>query len=203
MRRLWILVLGLILSLSLTYCKMHGGKKEGEKSLPEQYRMAWIMPFMPQDAQPIDSPEAVAEAVLDTRDANLNALLPVTHRRGCSYYKSEFLPMYPPGNAPEFDALEEMIKVAHDTSEGERYIEIHPWLVIFPVWLEPEKVAPENHISRLHPEWRMDPYDREKMKGDNQFWLDAGVPGVEEYYVRVCREGPVFEARELNWSALR
>jgi uncharacterized lipoprotein YddW (UPF0748 family) len=176
-----------VLALASTQCKMgkiEGGRAEGT---PQEYRMAWIMPFMGGD-NPIDSPEAIARAVSEAREGYLNALLPVTHRRGCSYYQSEFLPMYPPGEPPDFDALAEFIKTAHDTSDGKRYVEIHPWLVIFPVWMERDKVPPENHIARLHPEWRMDPYDRAKLKDDEQFWLDPGVPEVEEYYIKVCRE---------------
>jgi uncharacterized lipoprotein YddW (UPF0748 family) len=155
-----------------------------EATDPPEYRMAWILTFQ----EDINSPASILKAVEDARAANLNAILPVAHRRGRAYYRSAIDPMFSPTDAPvEFDALQEFTACAHDTRLGKPYIEVHPWVVLFPVWLE-RKEPPPNHVWRLHPEWVTEPYDKSKVDDPPQVWLDAGVPGVEDYIVSVCKE---------------
>jgi len=82
---------------------------------PSEYRMAWILTFQ----EDINSPESILKAVEDARAANLNAILPVAHRRGRAYYRSTIIPMFSPYDKPvQFDALQEFISCAHDTRLG-------------------------------------------------------------------------------------
>ncbi len=151
---------------------------------PPEYRMAWILTFQ----EDINSPESILKAVEDARAANLNAILPVAHRRGRAYYRSTIIPMFSPSDEPvQFDALQEFISCAHDTRLGKPYIEVHPWVVLFPVWLE-RKEPPDNHVWKQHPEWVTVPFDKNKVDDPPRVWLDAGVPGVEHYIVSVCKE---------------
>lgn len=151
---------------------------------PPEYRMAWILTFQ----EDINSPASILKAVEDARAANLNAILPVAHRRGRAYYRSAIDPVFSPTDAPVgFDALQEFIACAHDTRLGKSYIEVHPWVILFPVWME-RKEPPPNHVWKQHPEWVTEPYDKSKVDDPPQVWLDAGVPGVEDYIISVCKE---------------
>lgn len=151
---------------------------------PPEYRMAWILTFQ----EDINSPESILKAVEDARAAHLNAILPVAHRRGRAYYRSTICPLFSPFDKPvQFDALQEFITCAHDTRLGKPSIEVHPWVILFPVWLE-RADPPAGHIWKLHPEWVTKPYDKSKVDDPPHVWLDAGVPGVEDYVVSVCKE---------------
>lgn len=151
-----------------------------------EYRMAWILTYMEE----IKDADSIRNAVEEARSANINALLPVVHRRGRAYYDSELLPVYNPTKAEmPVDTLAEFIKSAHDTSKGGQYIEVHPWVVMFPVWLEAIE-PPEGHAIREHPEWLTLQYSPDPQPSSRvpQKWLDPGVPGVCDHYVKICRE---------------
>jgi len=151
-----------------------------------EYRMAWILTYN----EDIKSGESIRKSVEEARKTGLNALLPIAHRRGRAYYNSSFLPVYNPGNiSPPLDTLQAFIDAAHDTSEGKAYIEIHPWVVLFPVWLD-DYDPPEKHIAALHPQWATRKYGEEPESSGRKprIWLDPGVPGVCDYFVEVCRE---------------
>ena len=149
--------------------------------------MAWVLTYEGQ----INSPASIKSVVEDARRANLNALLPIAHRRGRAYYSSSFVPIFNPTNAPTpTDTLREFIRAAHNTSGGKAYIEIHPWVVLFPVWLE-AKSPPPGHVTLRHPEWltkRYKPQSPAQSGKTAQKWLDPGVPGACEYLVDVCKE---------------
>jgi len=151
-----------------------------------EYRMAWVLTYN----ENIDSVESIGKVVKEAREANLNALLPIAHRRGRAYYASSFVPVFNPVDAkPPLDTLSEFIKAAHNTSEGKSRIEIHPWIVLFPVWLE-QTSPPPGHVILRHPEWSTKKFgeDESASKKKAQKWLDPGVPGVCEYIVDVCKE---------------
>ncbi len=156
-----------------------------ETAQPE-YRMAWVLTYN----ENINSPASIKAVVDEARRTNLNALLPIAHRRGRAYYASSFLPVFNPTNAsPPTDTLTEFIRAAHNTSGGKAYIEVHPWVVLFAVWLE-AKAPPPGHVSLLHPEWLTKKFKPAPAKPGKvpQKWLDPGVPGACEYIVEVCKE---------------
>ena len=151
-----------------------------------EYRMSWVLTYN----EDINSTQSIRQVVNEAREYHLNALLPVALRRGCAYYASSFLPIYNPTDAdPPLDTLEEFTSFAHDISGGKPYIEIHPWVVLFPVWLE-AGLPPPGHVVLTHPEWLTRKKQPEELQPGEipQKWLDPGVPGVCDYLVQVCKE---------------
>lgn len=157
-----------------------------EENVGEEYRMTWVLTY--QEA--VNSPESIAKTVDEARKAGINALLPVVHRRGRAYYKSDFLPIFnPEAYEKPLDTLAEFIKAAHDSSDGKAYVEVHPWIVCFPVWLDAE-APPAKHVVVRHPEWltKKNPPEVPQPGKVPQKWIDPGVPGVCDYIVDVCKE---------------
>ncbi len=175
----------LTLSLVLAACLVALTLTAQETSAPSsEYRMAWVLTYN----EHIGTTETIRQTVAEAREAGLNTLLPVAHRRGRAYYNSTFLPVYNPTGTPApLDTIREFIQAAYDTTGGGARIEIHPWIVLFPVWME-ETAPPEGHIILKHPEWLTSPWPSGDVKPDVQKWLDPGVPGVCDYIVDVCRE---------------
>jgi len=151
-----------------------------------EYRLAWVLTYN----EDINSTETIRQVVDQAREYHLNGLLPIAHRCGRAYYASSLVPIYNPTDAdPPLDTLAAFIRFAHDTSGGKPYIEIHPWVVLFPVWLEAVS-PPQGHVVLTHPEWLTPKYQAgPEAPGEiDQQWLDPGVPGVCDHLVQICRE---------------
>jgi len=196
----------LILAFFMTYCKVgrtvlpannqsENAKQETTKEpagivapkvYPSEYRGVWLMPFM----EDLNSKEAITNAIKELKESNFNLVLPVAFRRGCAYYNSEIAPSFPPNSPkPDFDPLAEIISAAHNTSNGQIYMEVHPWIVVTAIWYEEDGISPKGHILSQHPEWDTS-FDPPKTY-DGKKWfhhLDPGVPQSGDYITMICEE---------------
>ena len=130
----------------------------------------------------------VSTLVNVARTYNYNAIVPEVRKAGDAYYTSMYEPKAnnPAVNdpSPTFDALSAMIKYAHDTSNGKKYIEVHAWMVANRIWKGALSGAPSGHILKVHPEWAM--YDDTGTTANSEgMYLDVGIPGAQQHQVNV------------------
>ncbi len=125
----------------------------------------------------------VEKLVSDARKMNINSLFIEVRKNADAYYKSAYEPMA--SNIIDkngFDPLGEIIKLAHNTSNGEKYIAVHAWFIVYRSSSGGPK--PENHINNLHPDWLSYTYD-DKQAENSQTYLDPALPEVQDYLIEV------------------
>ncbi|MBA4150274.1 MAG: family 10 glycosylhydrolase [Verrucomicrobia bacterium] len=121
------------------------------------------------------------------REANCNAVIVQVRRRFDVCYPSGVGEPYMGGLSPStFNALEAMIKAAHDTTGGKKRIEVHCWSVVFktnkgPVYNQ-HRDTPTGSLTNFDNYWptRLDSVNgAENASGA----FDPGHPKVLEYLV--------------------
>jgi len=133
------------------------------------------------------SREQCKELVDTVRASNLNAIFPEVRKVGDAYYLKGFEPRAT--NIKEdkdFDPLQYLIDLCHDTSDGKHYIEVHAWCVTFRLWRKQLGDPPPGHLFAKHPETVMLTSDG-KDNADSTMFADPGHPMTEDWTVRVFR----------------
>lgn len=131
--------------------------------------------------------EQCEELVNTVRASNMNAIFPEVRKVGDAYYMKGFEPRASNIKAGEdFDPLQYLIDLCHDTSEGKRYIEVHAWLVTFRLWRKSLGDFPEGHLFDEYPETIMVTADGQD-NADSTMFADPGHPRTEEWTTRVFR----------------
>jgi uncharacterized lipoprotein YddW (UPF0748 family) len=148
----------------------------------EELRGLWVDTFHPglRNAREID------ELVKEARTAGFNALFVEVRRRGDTWYDSSFEPRVPESH-PEFDPLQHLLTLAHDTNQGPR-LEIHAWTVAFNIWnsTNSRPDSPDHPFLR-HSEWLTRTASGRIWDGAN-FAFDPGHPEVQEYTFHVLMD---------------
>ncbi len=133
------------------------------------------------------TPEQCRELVDTVRASNMNAILPEVRKVGDAYYLKGFEPRATNIKGGEdFDPLQYLIDLCHDTSDGKRYIEVHAWLVTFRLWRKSLGEFPEGHLFARHPDTIMLTADGQD-NADSTMFADPGHPMTEEWTARVFR----------------
>jgi len=133
------------------------------------------------------NPGQCKELVDTVRASNLNAIFPEVRKVGDAYYIKGFEPRASNiKGGGDFDPLQYLIDLCHDTSDGKRYIEVHAWLVTFRLWRKSMGEFPEGHMFKKHPETIMLTADGKDNK-DSTMFADPGHPMTEEWTARVFR----------------
>lgn len=137
---------------------------------------------------------ADAKKMVETcRKANLNAIFLQVRKAGDAYYNSKFEPRATNIAEKDFDPLQTVIDLAHDTSGGKQRIEVHAWVVVYRVFRTPNpgkklsRLLPAGHMLKKHPEWIMQDFKGKTQKDANIF-SDPGIPGVSEHTVNVIKD---------------
>jgi uncharacterized lipoprotein YddW (UPF0748 family) len=165
-----------------------------------QYRGIWIDTFNSN----LNNHNDVVIAVNNAVAAHANAIFAQVRRRGDSWYLNSLEP--PPDSvpiAPGFDALQDLITVAHGNG-----IEVHAWVIVADIYSRNPTVFPPipQHVFAQHG---FNPVTRQFYTGrDNwltktlirdgtagitfngqrfvsDFWIDLGHPDAEAYTVNV------------------
>ncbi|MFA9432081.1 family 10 glycosylhydrolase [Egicoccus sp. AB-alg2] len=149
-----------------------------------RWRGAWVHLFDPT----LKSAAGIRRMVDELAAADANVVIAQMVRRHDAYYTSSVLPRTPdPGIAPDFDALAELIRVAHA-----RGIEVHAWFPIAPTWhpAYANLPAPPGWVYTQHG--RNAPVaDRWVTRSHDGTWtdyLDPGVPAVRNHVGDVVGE---------------
>ena len=146
-----------------------------------EFRAFWVDAFHPG----FKSPAQVTQLIADVRAAHCNAIIVEVRKRGDTYYNSKIEPLAAE-ITPGFDPLADLIAKAHDTSKGQR-LEVHAWIVAYPVWDNKTVGAPPKHPYSLHRDW-LTKNDTGEMWDGTAYAFDPGHPGVQNYLYDVCLE---------------
>jgi uncharacterized lipoprotein YddW (UPF0748 family) len=151
-----------------------------EAQIPS-YRALWVDAFHPG----LGDAKEIKKLVNEARAAHFNTLFIQVRRRGEVFYNSLYDPKAPE-IAPSFDPLAEVIRLAHDTSLGER-LEVHAWMVAFPIWSDQRLPKSAQHFIRKHPVW-VSKNDKGKDWDGESFNFDPANPNVQRYIFSLAME---------------
>jgi uncharacterized lipoprotein YddW (UPF0748 family) len=121
------------------------------------------------------------ELITTCRAANINVVMPEVRKIGDAYYNSALEPRATNIiGPPDFDPLQYVLDIAHDTSGGKNRLQVHAWFVMNRIWTG--GTLPAGHVLALHPEYEM-------LKSDGTYtstrYLDPGHPGATDHNVAV------------------
>lgn len=138
----------------------------------------------------IDTPEQVADLVRAVRKAGLNTMVIQVRRNGAVHYRSDIEPRAPAlvkyaGEHPDgdFDPLATALRLAHDTSSGQR-IDVYAWFNVYPMRkLDGLSGDDPPHPAAVHPDW----FTRDA-EGNERPFLDPAIPGVQDHMAQLVEE---------------
>lgn len=159
-------------------------------AVANEYRMlpvtGWDSGFLDQaDVDKLLGVPGVATSTGDARDANFNAILVEVRRRADVCYPSALGEPYMSGLSPSnFNALQAMIRAAHDTTGGKKRVEVHCWIVTFRTG---DGVVHSRHDDPADPDNYWVTLDNNGAEPSDMAF-DPGHPKAEQYTVDVCMD---------------
>ncbi len=156
---------------------------------PAEIRAFWVDAFHAG----IRTPQEADQLVADAKRAGVNTLFVQVRRRGDALYrKSVEPPLEDPAYDSNFDALANIIEVAHRAG-----IEVHAWINAMPVWRDETPPRDPRHVFNQHGLAAQGPerWLTESPAGETKFlvgyFLDPGHPAAAEYlneiYLNIVR----------------
>jgi len=129
----------------------------------------------------------ITTLINELRAANVNALVPEIRKRGDAYYTPDtnyvdYEPKASDISPASFDPLQDLITKAHDTSGGKQRLEVHAWIVTYPVRNDATYDSNPQHPYNRHPEWRT----RDVNGVVSTQYFDPGHPGVLDHTFRIA-----------------
>jgi uncharacterized lipoprotein YddW (UPF0748 family) len=148
-----------------------------------EFRAFWIDEFHPG----IRTPEEATRLVSEARRANINTLFVQVRGHADALYKQSFEPPYDdPAYDPDFDALENIIEVAHGAG-----LEVYAWLNATPAWRGPAPPRDPRHVFNVHGPGQTEDADwlTRSPHGGTHFplgyFLDPGHPAAAAYLAEI------------------
>mgnify|MGYP005836594819 CR=1 FL=1 len=147
-----------------------------------EFRALWVDAF----GAGFKDASQVTQLIADARAGNFNAVIVEVRKRGDAYFNgSPYEPKATDISPASFDPLQDLITKGHDTSGGKARIEIHAWIVTYPV--SQTASPPPNHPLSLHPDWLTQNNAGETYDGAN-YVFDPGHPGVQAHTFNVAMD---------------
>lgn len=152
---------------------------------PGEYRCIWVDSWKWNDSF-MDAGEA-DDLIRTCRENNINTVIVEVRKVGDASYFSNIEPRiesYIKGG-PSFDPLGYLIDIAHDTSGGKKFVEVHAWFVAHRILkTDPPTPYSPDHILSLHPDYVMEDINGNTISNKSKY-LDPGHPDVVEWNVEV------------------
>lgn len=145
------------------------------------------------------------QLLADARTNNFNAIIVQMRRRGDAFYNN-----LAPGNDPKttaiaagYDALQDLITKAHDTSGGKKRIEVHCWVTTHVIWSGETLPSNPNHVVNLHPEYLTQDSSGEQYLAEGRY-LDPGHPGATMWnYIMATNIVRRYDVDGFHWDYIR
>jgi len=149
---------------------------------PGEYRCLWVDSWSSNPS--FMSPAEADELIRTCREHNINTVIVEVRKVGDAAYNSSIEPRVESwiGGGPAFDPLGYLIDIAHDTSGGKPYVQVHAWFVAQRV-AKPDIPHPQ-HVLALHPEYQMLDVNGGRVVDGSQY-IDPGHPGAVDWNVAV------------------
>lgn len=149
-----------------------------------EFRALWVDEFHPG----IRTREEATRLVSAAQRANINALFVQVRGHADALYTKSLEPPYDdPSYDPDFDALENIIEVAHGAG-----LEVHAWLNAMPAWRGSAPPRDSRHVFNLHGNGQTGTADwlTRSPEGGTRFplgyFLDPGHPAAAAYLAEIC-----------------
>ena len=140
----------------------------GTPAVANEFRALWV------DAWGVGffNSSQVDQLISDCRAYNFNAIIVQMRRRGDAFYNYTINDPKTTAIAADYDALQDLLNKAH---AGSPRIEVHCWVITFPIWGSLTPPSQAGHVLNLHPEYLM-----QDSSGGNylsgEYYLDPGHP---------------------------
>lgn len=175
--------LKLVAVACLCFCLLRSGSSSCQA---DEFRAFWVDAFHPG----FKSGAEVTTLISNIRNANCNAVVVELRKRGDAYYTpntsyADYEPHATDTSPANFDALADLISKAHDTNGGNARIEVHVWLVTWPIWGSTTPPSDPQHPFNRHPEWLTQDNTGATWNGQS-YCLDPGHPGAYEHTFRIA-----------------
>jgi uncharacterized lipoprotein YddW (UPF0748 family) len=176
----------LLFSLALPFST--GKAKASETQAPKhEMRAAWIATVQNIDVKAgMDKQEYtdwVEETLDELKELKFNTVIYQVKPTVDAFYPSELAPWSQyitgdkQGTDPGYDPLQIMIDESH-----KRGVEVHAWVNPYRITMPNQTIESlaDNNVAKLHPEW--------VVKYGKQYYLDPGIPEVQEYLIDTVEE---------------
>lgn len=176
----------LLFSLALPFSS--GKAKASETHAPKhEMRAAWIATVQNIDVKAgMDKQEYtdwVEETLDELKELKFNTVIYQVKPTVDAFYPSELAPWSQyitgdkQGTDPGYDPLQVMIDESH-----KRGIEVHAWVNPYRITMPNQTIESlaDHNVAKLHPEW--------VVKYGKQYYLDPGIPEVQEYLIDTVEE---------------
>lgn len=145
------------------------------------------------------------QLIADARANNFNAVIVQMRRRGDAFYN-----VLVPGNDPKttaissgYDALQDLITKAHDTSDGQKRIEVHCWVTTHVIWSGASLPSNQSHVVNVHPEYLTQDSSGEQFLAEGRY-LDPGHPGATLWnYIMATNIVRRYDVDGFHWDYIR
>lgn len=167
-----------------------------------EYRVIWVDSWDWPGSKSFLTPQDADELVQTCRENNINTIMIQVTKIGDAAFDSNINPRATNIPDPDFDPLRYLLDIAHDTSNGKKYIQIHAWFVMQRIDTVSENMRSHpDHILNRHPEYVM--LDRNgNDAGGGRIYMDPGHPGAVEYNIDVildCMENYEIDGVNLDY----
>jgi uncharacterized lipoprotein YddW (UPF0748 family) len=167
----------------------------------EEIRAVWVATWR----RSIFTPQETRDLVETARQANLNTIVIQIRRSGDAFYRSMREPRATAlKDAPaDYDPLQHLIELAHDTSGGKQRLDVWAWFVVHRVrdWQDVPTTGIQP-IVRLHPDWETRGSGGEVVR--QRGFLDPALPEVTEFTVNVVMDVVRnYEVDGINFDYIR
>ncbi|MBW8348024.1 family 10 glycosylhydrolase [Bacillus sp. IITD106] len=180
------LIIGILLS---TMFSTHVGSSFAASHVPPKYEMraSWISTVTNIDLKPgmneAEYTKWVQSTVKTLEEKNFNTIVFQVKPTADALYPSKLAPWsrYITGKGqgidPGYDPLQIMLDTAH-----EHGMELHAWINPYRVTMASQGLddLTSDNIAKKHPDW--------VVKHGAQYYLNPGIPGVQEYLVDAVKE---------------
>lgn len=170
-------------------------------------RAVWVTTNFRLDWPPLSYDPAIQKQSLNEifdniKRKKLNTVYFQVRSNGTTMFESSYEPFSAyltgkTGETPEYDPLEEAIKICR-----RKGLEIHAWINVIRCCAgEEEQISKHpDHVYNKHPEWVV-PF---RENGSLSYWLDPGLPEVREYLVNLIAEiAEVYDIDGLHLDFIR
>lgn len=145
------------------------------------------------------------QLIANARSNNFNAVVVQMRRRGDAFYN-----ILAPSNDPKttaisagYDALQDVITKAHDTSGGKKRLEVHCWVTTHVIWPDGALPSNPNHVVNLHPEFLTQNSAGEQVLAEGRY-LDPGHPGATLWnYIMATNIVRRYDIDGFHWDYIR
>ena len=146
---------------------------------PPEYRVIWADSW---NTSFLNASQA-QDIVQTCRDNNINTIMIEVRKIGDAYYNSTIEPRATNiSGGPSYDPLGNLIALAHDTSGGKKYIQVHAWFVMHRI--SKGETLNSQHVLVQHPEYIMSD-STGLTTGGGSIFIDPGHPGTVNHNVSV------------------